>query len=111
MKKTTIGLITTISIGLMSCGNNTDVKVPETVTVNTVVSGETRSTVVHQVAISLELQQIFENDCSRQADTLGLLPGSPERAAFVDNCVSIKTSEFITAFLAFLNSQNPPSTP
>lgn len=90
--------------GLAGCGY-VNAEIPENIKTEVVVSGQTQSTITHEVAISADFKDLFLNDCQREADGLGLLPGSLEREAYINNCVSVKSNEFIAAFMAFIQSQ------
>ena len=72
-------------------------KIPEKIE----VGGEV--TIRHEIGISIEMMEFFQNECKNNASTAGLTEGSVEYQAFVDLCVQQKTDEFIQLIEEILN--------
>lgn len=86
-----------VSFLFFGCQVVTGNKIPEKVE----VGGEV--TIRHEVGVSIEMMEFFENECENNAQVAGLTPGSIEYQAFMDLCVQQKTDEFIQLIEEILN--------
>jgi hypothetical protein len=88
-----------ITLGLAACANEVDFKVPDHIK----TSGETTVNVVHQIAVSVELQNAFEDECSQE------LPDATEEQ--LASCRDAKIKKFIDQFLQLLNQTQQTEVP
>jgi hypothetical protein len=88
---------------LVGCGIGNKIDVPNRI--DTVVSGETTSHIIHTVEISAQLEQIFRAECESLAIQAGLQRDTPPFETFVATCVAEKSKKFMDDFLTFIQSQ------
>lgn len=86
---------------MMACANNGNpkVNVPDNVTVTTVVTGETTVHVIHEIAVSLEMQSAFQDDCQ-----IELGPNATEEE--LTACKNNKIQKYIEDFMLLFNQLN-----
>lgn len=89
-------------IFMASCGFNNKFDVPSEITGNVTVQNSTH-TVRHEVVVSVEMTEMFENECAVEADGKGLV--EPLRSEYISLCVNKKTTDFINSILTIINSQ------
>ena len=89
---------------MMACANNAspNVKVPEKITVTVDAPDSTTVHVIHEIAVSVELQAAFEDDCIAE-----LGPNTSEEA--LNSCKNDKIQKYIEQFIALISQANQTS--
>lgn len=70
---------------------------------STVTVQNSTHTVRHEIVVSVEMTEMFQNECAAEADAQHLQ--EPVRSEYIKLCVSKKTTDFINMILAVINSQ------
>lgn len=85
----------------IACANNGNPKVniPEKIETTTTVQGETTVHVIHEIAVSLEMQAAFQDDCKNE-----LGPDATEIE--LEACKNNKIQQYIEDFMSLLNQLN-----
>ena len=93
-------LIALIIFTCISCANRFEI--PSDINVSAApVTGTV--TVRHEIVVSVEMSELFANECTAEADRQGLI--EPVRSEYITLCVNKKTTDFINSILAIINSQ------
>jgi hypothetical protein len=87
---------------VVGCGFNNKFELPSQINSQLTVKDSTH-TVRHEISISLEMQTMFENACSAEADEQNLQ--EPLRSEAIKLCVAKATTDFINSLMAVINSQ------
>ena len=83
---------------ITSCANQ--INVPKDIKVKVDAPSETTVYVVHEIAVSVELQAAFEDDCKKE-----LGPGATEQEVLA--CKNDKIQEYIEQFMNLLEQASP----
>lgn len=84
---------------MTACVNNGNPKVDIPDKITTEVSGETTVHVVHEIAVSVEMQAAFQDDCRTE-----LGPEATDEE--IESCKNAKVQDYVEQFMNLLNQLN-----